>query len=615
MLRAVERAARGGRTAAAAGALVLALVAGSAGAQPSGEQRPVLPATAGSSRASSLVGRDAPDLRELVARPQSEMAAVVSRYATDRDTLSRTYPVQGSPVRRERMAAFYASWLTALDAIDFPALSAAGKADLVLLRNLVRREQKLHEFDGRRESDAAGSLPFAPVIYNLAESRRRATPVEYEKVAGEIVKLKAAVEEARKKFGEAAPGPAVSKTALDQLRSLRWAFSDWRSFYNEYDPQFSWWMGEPCRAADGALVEYERTIREKGLGRTEGNENNIVGIPIGRDGLVSELAFEMIPYTPEELVAIAEKEFAWCEAEYRKAARDMGLGDDWRAALEKVKQDHVAPGEQAQLIRDLAIEAIDYVKGNNLVTVPPMAEETWRMRMMSAEQQLVSPFFLGGEVIQVSFPTSEMQHEQKLMSLRGNNRHFSRATVQHELIPGHHLQQFMQSRERTYRGPFETPFWTEGWALYWEMLLWDKGFPKTPENRVGMLFWRSHRCARIIFSLKFHLGEWTPQQCVDYLVERVGHERANAEGEVRRSVSGDYSPLYQIAYMIGGLEFRALHKELVESGKMSDRDFHDAVLKENNIPVAMVREILSGREVAKEFKADWRFYPVVEPSK
>ena len=41
--------------------------------------------------------------------------------------------------------------------------------------------------------------------------------------------------------------------------------------------------------------------------------------------------------------------------------------------------------------------------------------------------------------------------------------------------------------------------------------------------------------------------------------------------------------------MLGGLQFRALQRELVESGKMTDRDFHDAILKENRIPIEMVR--------------------------
>ena len=136
---------------------------------------------------------------------------------------------------------------------------------------------------------------------------------------------------------------------------------------------------------------------------------------------------------------------------------------------------------------------------NDLVTVPPLARESWRMQMMTPERQLVSPFFLGGETILVSYPTNTMSHEQKLMSMRGNNKHFARATVFHELIPGHHLQGFMTARYKPYRAPFRTPFWGEGWALYWELLLWDRGFPKSPEDRIGMLFWRMHRCARIIF--------------------------------------------------------------------------------------------------------------------
>jgi uncharacterized protein (DUF885 family) len=200
-----------------------------------------------------------------------------------------------------------------------------------------------------------------------------------------------------------------------------------------------------------------------------------------------------------------------------------------------------------------------------------------------------------------------MAHEDKLMSMRGNNPHFSRATAHHELIPGHHLQGFMTSRYQTHRRVFGTPFWGEGWALYWEMLLWDLGFPATPEDRIGMLFWRSHRAARIIFSLRFHSGTMTPQEAVDFLVDRVGHERANAEGEVRRSLAGDYAPLYQAAYMLGGLQFRALRRELVASGTMTDRAFHDAILQGGRMPVEMVRARLTGTPPARDHRAGWRF--------
>jgi uncharacterized protein (DUF885 family) len=201
-----------------------------------------------------------------------------------------------------------------------------------------------------------------------------------------------------------------------------------------------------------------------------------------------------------------------------------------------------------------------------------------------------------------------MSHEQKMMSMRGNNIHFARATVFHELIPGHHLQGFMTARYRPYRGLFGTPFWTEGGALYWELLFWDLNFPKTPENRVGMLFWRMHRCARIIFSLSFHLEKMTPQECIDFLVNRVGHERDNATAEVRRSFDGSYGPLYQIAYLIGGLQFYALHHDLVDSKKMTNRAFHDRIYQENRIPVEMVRALLTNQKLTRDFKSNWKFY-------
>jgi len=43
-------------------------------------------------------------------------------------------------------------------------------------------------------------------------------------------------------------------------------------------------------------------------------------------------------------------------------------------------------------------------------------------------------------------------------------------------------------------------------AFYWEMLLWDLGFTRPRNSAWGALVWRMHRCARIIFSLSFHLG-------------------------------------------------------------------------------------------------------------
>ena len=67
--------------------------------------------------------------------------------------------------------------------------------------------------------------------------------------------------------------------------------------------------------------------------------------------------------------------------------------------------------------------------------------------MMSPEAQKTNPFFLGGDSIQVSYPTATMSYEDKLMIMRGYSRPFSRSTVFHELLPGHHLQFYYMDRK------------------------------------------------------------------------------------------------------------------------------------------------------------------------
>jgi uncharacterized protein (DUF885 family) len=543
--------------------------------------------------------------------PPSRLRGVIEKFTQDYGSISRFYTAQTSDARAARFRQFYADWLAVLGKLNFDGLNHDEQVDYLLFQNYLRHEE--HE-SGRRAKqleEMSAIVPFAKAISDLEDARRKLETIDSAKSAAVLNELYKQIAATQKAFEEnkiAKPKRTVANRASRTVGLLRVTLKNWFSFYNGYDPMFTWWNAEPYKAVDTALQNYQIFLLDKLVGIKPDDKTTIIGDPIGREALLKELEFEMISYTPEELIEIANKEFAWCENEMKKASREMGFGDDWKRALEAVKQKYVEPGKQPELIRNQAYEAIEFVEKNDLVTVPKLARESWRMEMMSAERQLIAPFFLGGETILVSYPTSGMSHEQKMMSMRGNNPHFTHAVTHHELIPGHHLQGFMNDRYRPYRQIFYTPFWMEGWALYWEFLLWDMNFNRTAEDKVGALFWRMHRCARIIFSLNFHLEKMTPQEAVDFLVERVRHERDNASGEVRRSFSGDYGPLYQIAYMMGGLQFYNLHRELVDSKKMTNRQFHDAILKENAIPVEMVRAILTKQKLTRDFKPSWRFY-------
>ncbi len=540
----------------------------------------------------------------------SEVHNLMVQYEADKGSLTRFYSIPNSLERRHRLQTFTKEYIDKLSALPFESFSSGGKVDYILFKRNLDNELRLLDKEETEYNQVSKYFPFADAIYALEKQRRRGAALNGEQLAKQLNELSKTITASSKTLkNEPVMAMPLATRAQNTIKGLQTALKSVFEFYNGYDPQFTWWVPVPYKAADSSLGLYATQLYNKGdvssLPKDDGS--GIIGNPIGREELIRQLQFEMIPYSPEELIDIANKEFAWCDKEMLKASNDMGFGNDWKAALEKVKNTYVPEGKQPEMIMGLYNQSIDFIKKHNLVTIPPLAEETWRMSMMSAKQQLVSPFFLGGELLQISYPTSSMDEDAKLMSMRGNNPHFSRSTVHHELIAGHHLQGFMNDRYKAYRN-FNTPFWTEGWALYWEFILWDQGFPRNAEDRVGMLFWRMHRCARIIFSLSYHLNKWTPQQCIDFLVDRVGHERANAEGEVRRSFTGGYGPLYQIAYMLGGQQFYALKKELVDTKKMTYMQFHDAVLKENTMPVEMVRAILTNQPLKKDFKTEWRFY-------
>ncbi|MBL8764256.1 MAG: DUF885 domain-containing protein [Phycisphaerae bacterium] len=554
-----------------------------------------------------------------------DMEDVVRLWDIDSREIARFYDIGWSEVRLERLARNADLWRGRLAEIEFDALSAQGRIDYVLLRNAIESGAAARALEARRLTEMDAILPGRREIQTLELTRRRLEPCDSRACAAivasipeRLTKVRERIERGTKDPGAAGPGPGgegpivvapvVANRAAGVVRELRDTLREWFAYHDGYQPEFSWWLRQPYRDADAALDEYGKFLRESVAGQRKRDDDAMLGDPIGRDALLADLRAEVIPYSPDELIAIAETEFAWCEKEMRRASAEMGLGDDWRAALERVKGASVEPGGQTALIASLAREAIAFLRERDLVTVPPLNEELWRLEMISPENQKLWPFaYYGGLHIGVAYPTDAMKHQDKLMSMRGNNRHFTRIVTPHELIPGHHLQGYMAQRWRPYRQVFGTPFLVEGWALHWEMLLWDMGWGRGPEDRIGMLFWRMHRGARIIVSLKFHLGQMKPAEMIDFLITRVGMEKFGAESEVRRYIGGQYSPLYQCAYMIGGLQLRALRAEVLATGRMTDRQFHDAVLTYGPIPIELIRAGITDRPVPRDGTSSWRF--------
>lgn len=580
--------------------------------------------------AGSLLG-SASGAEPIAAAKTAAMPDLVREYEADLATVAGFFRVPGSDVGMNRRAQLAAAWLSRLQAVDFNALDPAAKIDYLLLANHLNETTDHLARERKRIAETDRLLPFRKTLAELETARWRAAPLDYPAVASQLSEMAKQTKQLREETAKAhkasqdaekkdsdkkeKPKPADPTKALSPVlalragrlaKELRETLKQWHDFYSGYQPDFDWWIKKPHEEASKELDEYAKLLIEEIAGQKGKDEDPLVGDPIGREAVAADVRFEFLPYSAEELIAIGQRELAWGQEQMKAAAKQMGLGDDWKAALAKVKANHVPPGGQDSLIEQIGREATDFVKRRDLVTVPPLAEETWRLTMIPPKGIKTVPYAAyGDQQMQVAYAKDEMSQEDKLMVMRGNNRHFMRLVTPHELIPGHHLQHFYAARYNNYRGLFATPFYFEGWALYWELRLWDLGWAQTPEDRIGMLFWRNTRAARIIVSLKYHLGQMKPDEMVAFLRNEVGHEKLGATSEVRRFIAAE--PLYQAGYMIGGLQFYAMHKELVGAGRMTERAFHDAVLTQGAMPVELLRAAITQTALPHDAKPAWRF--------
>jgi len=532
---------------------------------------------------------------------------LMTRHQADQRDL-RGYYRLASLQRHAKRQALGARTLAALNDIKFETLSSEGRIDYLLCQSWLagQADGRSREEDHRKRSGAL--LPFLEQLIWLERfDRHSGKDWPLRELARRLTKLSADVEQAQKQAKAAIKtldrgGPytdvAQVRWVVEQLTIAEKYLKGWYESNRETAPGFRWWVAKPYGRCHKALVAYRKLLGDKIIGKLKQMKGkNLFAVGRARMARSLELAFQ--PLTPESLLALGQRMFGVVEAQIKHQA---GLIDpaakDWKVVLERIKQDTVAPGKQRAYVTAVGREALAFVTQKKLVRVPQAAAERWYLSQISAKQQKRFPFaFYSGLRMGVAYARSGQSHSGKLGAMRGNNRYFTRTVVPHELIPGHHLQRWYAARHRTWRGRFSTPFLVEGWGLYTELLLAEHGFFRNPRERMGHLFWKLLRAARILVSTRYHLGQIKQAEMVEFMVERVGLEKQGALAEVERYMT--YSPLYQAAYMVGGLQILALRKACRKRwGKQfSLMRFHDALLQQGAIPIKLIGYALLGDKV------------------
>jgi hypothetical protein len=167
----------------------------------------------------------------------------------------------------------------------------------------------------------------------------------------------------------------------------------------------------------------------------------------------------------------------------------------------------------------------------------------------------------------------------------------------HEGFPGHHLQLGIA---RLHKDPLRSilpdPVEIEGWALYAEEALWNHGgLGDTPASRSALLRSYRHRIARVIYDAHVERGEWTLQRAADFKTHAPAG-KGKIDEDLLRAIQW---PTQLVCYFAGKLQIVRLKEEMKRrlGPKFDERAFHDALLAEGSVPLALVRAKMLGEPI------------------
>ena len=110
--------------------------------------------------------------------------------------------------------------------------------------------------------------------------------------------------------------------------------------------------------------------------------------------------------------------------------------------------------------------------------------------------------------------------EEEIQKRLGSNSHGSiPTTAVHEAYPGHHWHiTWSKIHAPKLRLVLGTSFFSEGWALYTERVMRERGFFTDPIQELYHLEATIFRAARIVVDTSLHMGEMDYEDAVSYMV-------------------------------------------------------------------------------------------------
>ncbi|MBO0732124.1 MAG: DUF885 domain-containing protein [Acidimicrobiaceae bacterium] len=273
----------------------------------------------------------------------------------------------------------------------------------------------------------------------------------------------------------------------------------------------------------------------------------------------------------------------------------------WHEVVARLGDDHPAgPDELLAAYDRCSAEARQFLVDRDLVSLPEgercevEPSPLFQRPVLAVASYNAPPAFSDSRTghFFVPFPAASASPQVVEERMRDNNHAAIPTITAHEAYPGHHWQLTWSGQSsRRVRHLVRTPYFTEGWGLYAERVMWEEGFFADPRQELGHLDARIFRAARIVVDTALHCGDMTVDQAVEVMQTRASLTESVARAEVARYCAW---PTQAASYLTGSLEIERLRNRWQTEGRGSLRAFHDTVAVSPGLPVALVERELFG---------------------
>ncbi len=519
------------------------------------------------------------------------------------DNLLNDYSLAGVKKSRD----FNESYLNQLKAIPFDKLGKVNNVDARIMHD--RLEANIFGIDVLRDYEwnpngynvggainALISRDFAPLKDRLLNAKGR-----LEAIPTVVAAAKANLKNPPLVYTETAI--AQNKGVINLIKGDLQIFIDQAGMKTELAPAQD--------AAIAALTDYGKWLETDLLPRSTGEFR--LGEAKYRQKLKYALSSDMskedlLKRAETDLKATQDKMFVVARTLYEKKyfpnEADKKKPVNKKAIIKKVldKLAETRPTNETivtQANQDLK-ETTEFVRANNLVTVPTEPVKVIEMPEFARGSAVAyfdsaGPLEKKNETFFTISPTpKDWSDARKESFYKEYNDYMLENLTVHEAMPGHYLQIMHSNKFKAptmIRAIFRSGTFTEGWAVYAEQVMAEKGYGGA-EVQMQQLKMKLRVIINAIIDQKIHTAGMTEKEAIAFMMNEGFQEEGEAAGKWKRA---QLSSTQLSTYYVGSVEINDLRRayEAKNKGKIDMKQMHDEMLSFGSPAAKYVKEMMN----------------------